>query len=165
MQAQQVFESFQTQELLIETKADFDIVNTRCPLSLWEISTPVRGLECEHLQCYDADAYVDVNIKTRNVEKRWQCPVCSKLVRPEDLIVDEFLAEGMKTAKEELKINAEEGLMKRFKLHSGRWEVLADEELEGEGSDDEDEPDGSAKRRRSDNGATSQTMADEIILD
>ena len=169
-QAQEVFDSLQSQELLIETKADFDIVNTRCPLSLWEISTPVRGVECEHLQCYDADAYVDVNIKTRNVEKRWQCPVCSKLVRPEDLIVDEFLFEGMQKAKAELKINAEEGLMKRFRLEGARWVILADEELEGEGSDDEDDSSHQRlKKRKSEfsNEKNQQEIPgnDEIILD
>lgn len=124
---------------MIETKADFDIVNTRCPLSLWEIDTPVRGIECEHLQCYDANSYVDVNIKIRNVEKRWRCPVCSKLARPEDLIVDEFLLEGMRGAKVALQVSVEEGLMKRLKLDTNRseWDILEDEELQGEGSDDE----------------------------
>lgn len=163
-QAHEVFESLQSQELLIETKADFDIVNTRCPLSLWEICTPVRGVECEHLQCYDADAYIDVNIKTRNVEKRWQCPVCSKLVRPEDLIVDEFLSLGIRLARESLKIPSEDGLMKRFRLGAGAdWEILADEELEGEGSEDEEEP----KRRRTgdDQHTGTAAAADEIILD
>ena len=166
-QAQVVFNSLQTQELVIETKADFDMVHTRCPLSLWEISTPVRGVECEHLQCYDADAYVDVNIKTRNVEKRWKCPVCSKLARPEDLVVDEFLLAGMETIKAELGVSPEDGLMKRLKLDvsKGAWEVMEDEELEGEGSDDEDADEedldgGVSKRRRNED-----VVAEEIILD
>ena len=164
-QAQLVFNSLQTKELVIETKADFDIVNTRCPLSLWEIDTPVRGIECEHLQCYDANSYVDVNIKIRNVEKRWRCPVCSKLARPEDLIVDEFLLEGMRGAKVALQVSVEEGLMKRLKLDTNRseWDILEDEELQGEGSDDEYEEDygGAAKRRRKEDTAA----AEEIILD
>jgi hypothetical protein len=160
--AQLVFNSLQSQELVIETKADFDIVHTRCPLSLWEIDTPVRGIECEHLQCYDADAYVDVNIKTRNVEKRWKCPVCSKLTRPEDLVVDEFLLSGMRSARRELGLPDDEGLMKRLKLErGGEWAILEDEELEGEGSDDEGDFESDIKRRKK----KDSEPAEEIILD
>lgn len=163
-QAHQAFIALQSQELIIETKADFDIVHTRCLLSLWEISTPVRGVECEHLDCYDADSYVDVNIKTRNVEKRWRCPICSKLTRPEDLIIDEFLVSGMAMARAELGLPEDEPLLKRLKLDSQRgvWLLLEDEALEGEGSDDEDhstdQPD--QKRRKKEEGEQ-----DEIILD
>jgi hypothetical protein len=163
-QAHQAFIALQSQELMIETKADFDIVHTRCPLSLWEISTPVRGVECEHLDCYDADSFVDVNIKTRNVEKRWRCPICSKLTRPEDLIIDEFLVSGMAMARAELGLPEDEPLLKRLKLDSQRgvWLLLEDEALEGEGSDDEDhatdQPD--QKRRKKEEGDQ-----DEIILD
>lgn len=163
-QAHQAFIALQSQELIIETKADFDMVHTRCPLSLWEISTPVRGVECEHLDCYDADSYVDVNIKTRNVEKRWRCPICSKLTRPEDLIIDEFLVSGMAMARAELGLPVDEPLLKRLKLDSQRgvWLLLEDEALEGEGSDDEDhatdQPD--QKRRKKEEGEQ-----DEIILD
>lgn len=163
-QAHQAFIALQSQELIIESKADFDVVHTRCPLSLWEISTPVRGVECEHLDCYDADSYVDVNIKTRNVEKRWRCPICSKLTRPEDLIIDEFLVSGMAMARAELGLPEDEPLLKRLKLDSqrGEWLLLEDEALEGEGSDDEDDatdqPD--QKRRKKEDGDQ-----DEIILD
>jgi hypothetical protein len=164
--AHEAFVSMQSQDLMIESKADFDIVHTRCPLSLWEISTPVRGIECEHLECYDADSYIDVNIKTRNVEKRWRCPVCSKLARPEDLIVDEFLASGMVTARKSLALPADEPLLKRFKLHTQRreWELLEDEALEGEGSEDEGEEESGAhpeqKRQK-----TSTAAEEEIVLD
>jgi hypothetical protein len=162
-QAHANFLSLQSQELIIETKADFDILHTRCPLSLWELSTPVRGIECEHLDCYDADSYVDVNIKTRNVEKRWRCPVCSKLVRPEDLVIDEFLVDGMSKARSELQLPSDEPLLKRFKLDAQKrvWITLEDEALEGEESDDEesDETGPDQKKRKKDE------VDEEIILD
>jgi hypothetical protein len=156
-QAHAAFTALQSQDLVIESKADFDIVHTRCPLSLWEISTPVRGIECEHLDCYDADSYVDVNIKTRNVEKRWRCPVCSKLTRPEDLIIDEFLVSGMRMARNALSLPTDEPLLKRLKLHTqkGEWELLEDEALEGEESEDEDEQQDFKKPK----------IDEEIILD
>lgn len=161
-QAHAAFVALQSQDLVIESKADFDIVHTRCPLSLWEISTPVRGVECEHLDCYDADSYVDVNIKTRNVEKRWRCPVCSKLARPEDLIIDEFLVSGMSMARSALNLPADEPLLKRLKLNTqkGEWELLEDEALEGEGSEDEDEVVPDQKKRKKD-----EKIEEEIILD
>jgi hypothetical protein len=160
--AQATFESLQTGDIVIETRADFDIINTRCPLSLCEIETPVRGIDCEHIQCYDADAYVDVNIRTRNVEKRWICPVCLKIVRPEDLIVDEFVLGAIARAKEEIGLDEYGGFMKRLKLDmsSGQWEVLPDEEAEGEGSEDEEIHDGDRPTKRN------RTEVDEeIILD
>jgi hypothetical protein len=147
---------------VIETKADFDIIHTRCTLSLCEIETPVRGIDCEHIQCYDADAYVDVNIRTRNVEKRWICPVCSKIVRPEDLIVDEFVHDAIKKAKDVIGLDDYGSFMKRLKLdmNSGQWEVLPDEEAEGEGSEDEDDFDERPSKRN--RGAD---VDEEIILD
>lgn len=148
--AQVAFDSLQSGELVIETSANFDIVHTRCPLSLCEMATPVRGVDCEHIQCYDADAYIDVNIRTRNVEKRWKCPVCCKIVRPEDLIVDAFLQ------------NECQGEVKRVKLNIalGYWEVLPDEDAEGEGSDDELIEPTNKRTRKSD-----EEDISEIVLD
>jgi len=166
--AQANFDSLQTSDIVIETRADFDIIHTRCPLSLCEMETPVRGIECEHIQCYDADAYVDVNIRTRNVEKRWICPVCSKIVRPEDLIVDEFVLDAIKKAKDDIGLDEYGGFMKRLKLNFadggvGNWEVLPDEEAEGEGSDDEDDDEvsGGPVAKKSRGGGEEE----EIILD
>jgi hypothetical protein len=159
--AQSVFDSLQTQELVIETKADFDILQTRCALSLCEMDTPVRGVDCEHIQCYDADAYIDVNIRTRNVEKRWHCPVCSKIVRPEDLIVDGFVLEGIGKAKQEAAVDEEDdgGYLKRLRLDTtlGAWEEMPDEDIEGEESDDEND----SKRQKVDSADT----VTEIVLD
>jgi hypothetical protein len=160
-QAQEAFNALQSQELVIETRADFEIVYARCPLSLWEITTPVRGADCEHLDCYDADAYVDVNIKTRNVEKRWKCPVCAKQVRPEDLVVDEFFLAAMQRGRKELSLPADEPLLRRFRLdvRKGEWEMLEDEELEGEGSEDEEYDETTSKRQKT------ATPEEEIVLD
>ena len=160
-QAHAAYIALQSQELVIESRADFDVVHARCPLSLWEISTPVRGADCEHLDCYDADAYVDVNIKTRNVEKRWKCPVCSKQARPEDLVVDEFFLAAMHAARKDLGLPADEPLLRRFRLDTkkGDWEMLEDEELEGEGSDDEDQDTDGVKRQRV------SVPEEEIVLD
>ena len=158
------FESLQSGDIIIETRADFEIINTRCPLSLCEMDTPVRGVECEHIQCYDADSYVDVNIRTRNVEKRWICPVCSKIVRPEDLIVDEFVLDGINSGKSHVGLDEYGGFLKRIKLDIGKkaWEVLPDEEAEGEGSEDED--DESHKRPRH-HGGDGGDQSSEIVLD
>ena len=160
----ETFEALQTgDDIVIETRADFEIINTRCPLSLCEMDTPVRGIDCEHIQCYDADSYVDVNIRTRNVEKRWICPVCSKIVRPEDLIVDEFVLDAINSAKSVVGLDEYGGFLKRLKLdiQRGEWEVMPDEEAEGEGSDDEDDEQVSKRPRHTND----HNDSSEIVLD
>ena len=121
----------QSNDLLIASNFEGDIVSTRCPLTLSEIQVPVRGGSCMHLQCYDLAAYVDVNHKMRNVEKRWKCPVCNRTVKPEDLVVDTLFQEVCVARQEP----------RRLRLRVGdadvrtAWEELPDEELVGEAED------------------------------
>jgi hypothetical protein len=160
-QCQYQFDQIQksSDDLVVQTSTDFDIFSTRCPLSLCEMDTPVRGIDCEHIQAYDAESYIDVNLKTRNVEKRWKCPVCSRITRPEDLIVDEFVKQGMEKARKEVDID-ECGLIKRFKLHvsTASWEILPDEAIQGQESESEDE-------YPNEPGVKKQKVEAEIILD
>ena len=134
-------------ELRVETSLDADVMRSRCPLSLCEIETAVRGEDCEHLQCFDADAYVDVNMRLRNVEKRWRCPICAKVVRPEDLAVDAWVGEAIVAGRKE---SGRDSI--RLRLGSvGNWEVLPEEDAQGEGSEDEDDVGPAIKRPRQEN--------------
>ena len=141
----------QSSDLSVESAGHEDVIKSRCPLSLCEIQTPVRGEDCEHLQPFDAESYVDVNMRLRNVEKRWRCPVCSAITRPEDLMVDSWAEQGMKWAREvrrgealRLRLVRQGGLgsiLSDFTAGGTLWELLPDEDVAGEGSEDEDESD------------------------
>lgn len=63
----------------------------RCPLSFEKTVIPVRGEECRHLQCFGLGAYLESNMKMRSMNNRWTCPVCSNVLKPEDLRIDSFV--------------------------------------------------------------------------
>ena len=151
----------QSAELQVDQSTwDGDIMRSRCPISLCEIEVPVRGSDCEHLQTFDAEAFIDVNMRVRNVEKRWRCPVCSKLAKPETLEVDAFVAEGINQAR----IEEPAALTVRLQLKAGpapHWEILPEELAQGEGSDDEE--DDHPKRARV--SADQASAENEVVLD
>eukprot|EP00927_Polykrikos_kofoidii_P035022 TRINITY_DN29606_c0_g2_i1.p1 TRINITY_DN29606_c0_g2~~TRINITY_DN29606_c0_g2_i1.p1 ORF type:complete len:880 (+),score=146.74 TRINITY_DN29606_c0_g2_i1:54-2642(+) len=63
----------------------------RCPLSFERVQIPVRGEQCMHLQCFGLGAYLESNMKMRALNNRWTCPVCSTVLKPQDLRVDAFV--------------------------------------------------------------------------
>jgi len=147
----------QSAELQVDQSSwDSDIMRSRCPISLCEIEVPARGADCEHLQTFDAEAFIDVNMRVRNVEKRWRCPVCSKVAKPETLEVDSFVAEGISRAR---LADPEAGTIRLQLLltPNPHWEVLPEEAAQGEESEDEqDEP----KRSR-----VSEPEGREVVFD
>ena len=157
----------QSNDLLIASTFEGDIISTRCPLTLSAISTPVRGMHCLHLQCFDLAAYVDVNHKMRNVEKRWKCPVCNRIVKPEELVVDKLF--------EQICVADKEPCRHRLTLGGdlSAWELLPDEELVGEESEGSDhEPtniDSKPSKRPRLSDKTTETQStkpnEQIVLD
>jgi len=63
-------------------------VSLRCPLSLMRIKNPVRGDECQHIECFDLGSYLSVNQNHPSFE----CPICSSPVMFDDIIVDSYFA-------------------------------------------------------------------------
>lgn len=63
----------------------------RCPLSFERCVIPVRGEQCMHLQCFGLQAYLESNMKMRALNNRWTCPVCSTVLRPQDLRIDGYV--------------------------------------------------------------------------
>lgn len=44
----------------------------KCPITCKRIQLPARGHECKHIQCFDLEAYLQINCEKGN----WRCPVC-----------------------------------------------------------------------------------------
>jgi len=63
----------------------------RCPLSFERVVIPTRGEGCMHLQCFGLGAYLESNAKMRALNNRWTCPVCSCVLRPQDLRIDGYV--------------------------------------------------------------------------
>merc|ERR1740120_359762 len=55
------------------------------------VDLPVRGANCEHLQCFGLEAYLQINRQMRAFNNRWVCPVCTLVLRPPDLVIDQYV--------------------------------------------------------------------------
>lgn len=59
--------------------------NLKDPLSHCQIDTPVRGINCDHLECIDFTTY----LRYANESGIWQCPICSQSLLLDEIRVDE----------------------------------------------------------------------------
>jgi len=74
----------------------------RCPITMERIKDPVRGIQCQHLQCFSLDAYLQSNRQMRAFNNRWKCPVCTLILRPDDLTFDPYVDEVLAATSEEV---------------------------------------------------------------
>merc|ERR1719284_292939 len=73
----------------------------RCPITLERFaSAPARGESCRHLQCFDLEAYLVANYRTRAFNNRWRCPLCDTELRPQDLRIDAFVESVLRSTQE-----------------------------------------------------------------
>jgi len=82
----------------------------RCPVSMDRIQVPVRGHDCSHIQCFDLEAYLTSNQQMRAFNNRWVCPICSLVLRPDDLCKDAYVEQVLaKTSADldEVTLNAD----------------------------------------------------------
>lgn len=105
-------------------------VSLVCPLSQSRMTYPCRGIHCGHLQCFDAEAYIEFNhnqkMKTKVKkpggrvqhvgDKRWICPVCHKLAPSNHLYIDRTV----------LKIARETSALEVEFDRSGSWKLMDD---------------------------------------
>jgi len=62
-----------------------------CPITMDRVQEPVRGENCQHLQCFSLSPYLVINSKMSAFNKRWVCPLCSLVLRPNDLRIDAYV--------------------------------------------------------------------------
>ncbi|CAN8010600.1 unnamed protein product, partial [Ixodes pacificus] len=61
-------------------------VSLNCPLKKTRLQVPCRGVDCRHVQCFDALAYLELNEST--LRPSWRCPVCDQSVKVKELRID-----------------------------------------------------------------------------
>ena len=59
-------------------------LNGVCPLTRKLISTPARGKNCPHADCFDLSGFLTFGFKFGT----WACPICHKLIHADDLRID-----------------------------------------------------------------------------
>ncbi|GAA5876930.1 hypothetical protein JCM3774_000542 [Rhodotorula dairenensis] len=62
------------------------------PLSYARIETPIRSVHCQHIACFDAVTWFEMNEQT----PQWMCPICSKTLKVEDMLVDGYFEDILK---------------------------------------------------------------------
>ncbi|XP_047091381.1 E3 SUMO-protein ligase SIZ2-like [Lolium rigidum] len=70
----------------IEVVADSVSVNLRCPMTGSRIKVAGRFKPCVHMGCFDLEAFVELNQRSR----KWQCPICLKNYSLDNLIIDPY---------------------------------------------------------------------------
>ncbi|EPQ27442.1 uncharacterized protein PFL1_04980 [Pseudozyma flocculosa PF-1] len=67
-------------------------MSLKCPLSYTRMTTPSRSTHCPHVACFDAYSFYSINEQTPS----WSCPHCNQTIRPDDLIVDDYVGDIIK---------------------------------------------------------------------
>ena len=47
--------------------------SVKCPITYRRITIPARGHDCKHIQCFDLESYLKLNVDKGS----WKCPVCA----------------------------------------------------------------------------------------
>ncbi|KAG7163410.1 E3 SUMO-protein ligase PIAS3-like, partial [Homarus americanus] len=74
----------------LQEDADCEIATTSlrcslmCPLGKMRMMLPCRASTCDHLQCFDASLYLQMNER----KPTWTCPVCDKSAVYDCLVID-----------------------------------------------------------------------------
>ncbi|KAF2965783.1 hypothetical protein GQX73_g7785 [Xylaria multiplex] len=63
------------------------VLSLKCPLSYMRLRTPCRSILCLHIQCFDADSYLQL----QEQGPQWVCPICNQSAPFENLAVDEYV--------------------------------------------------------------------------
>lgn len=71
-------------------------VPVKCSYSMELIENPARGVECDHVQCFDLSRFLRINLTTKT--NRWRCPFCKNFVF--GLTRNEYFEEILKKARE-----------------------------------------------------------------
>ncbi|GAA5871066.1 hypothetical protein JCM8547_005348 [Rhodosporidiobolus lusitaniae] len=67
------------------------------PLTFCRIDTPVRSVQCNHIACFDAATWFEMNEQTPT----WLCPICSKTLKVDDMIVDGYFEDILAVCPED----------------------------------------------------------------
>ncbi|KAG0220264.1 SUMO ligase siz1 [Mortierella sp. NVP41] len=91
--------------MIEDRNKDEDIMATsstlslKCPLGFQRITIPCRSSYCQHLQCFDAYTFFNLNEQTPT----WNCPVCSRIMHSwEEIVVDGYFKDILKSTPESL---------------------------------------------------------------
>ncbi|KFH46851.1 Zinc finger MIZ domain-containing protein-like protein [Hapsidospora chrysogenum ATCC 11550] len=105
------------------------------PFSATMVEVPVRGVDCEHMECFDLGNWLASRPSKKSgggepsLADCWKCPICGRDARPHRLHIDDFLVE----VRAELLADGKQRTKRIQVAADGSWVPVA----EPEDSDDE----------------------------
>jgi len=95
----------------VDMGVDSMFATVKDPLSKTRMELPARGVNCIHMQCFDAIQFLKMNEQ----KQTWTCPLCKKKVKFEDIEVDEFFLNILQSSN--LSTDSEDVIL----LQDGSW--------------------------------------------
>lgn len=106
---------------------------------------PVRGNNCLHRECFDLDTFLETrNSKPKRPQQptlidMWRCPICSGDARPQNLLIDDFLASVRDSLMQQGLVDVKAIWIDQH----GKWRPKVDEKTgvsgDGDGYDESDD--------------------------
>ncbi|CAI6372261.1 unnamed protein product [Macrosiphum euphorbiae] len=95
------------------------VVSIKDPLSKLRMKLPARGVDCMHLECFDAIQFLKMNEQ----KQTWKCPLCRNKIKFENIVICEYF----------LKILQSKDLIEEcdnvFFFKDGTWSVRKNREF------------------------------------
>ncbi|CAH2351614.1 hypothetical protein CLIB1423_04S02036 [[Candida] railenensis] len=91
-------------------------ISLRDPVTRARMNYPCKSIFCEHIQCFDALAYIQLQSQVPT----WQCPICNKDVNVNDLAISDYYHEILRMTDSEVDNVS--------LLTDGSWEVIKEPE-------------------------------------
>jgi len=89
----------QTKKLILDSDTEVATMNLQsslvCPLGKMRMTFPCKANTCQHIPCFDALFYLQMNEKKAS----WICPVCYKPAYYRDLMIDGFFMEILENSE------------------------------------------------------------------
>ncbi len=117
------------------------VLSLKDPVGYTRITTPCRGLGCNHVQCFDAALYLQLQEQAPT----WTCPICNRAAPWEQLALDQYVNDILNlTPKSVEAVNVEPDgkwhIQSENETPSRRTDPTPSEDDDGDDSDDDGDP-------------------------
>jgi len=89
-----------------------------CPITRKKIMTPIRSQDCDHIQCFDLDNYLQSNL----TKSTWECPICNKKAPYHSLVFDIYIGEIIQ--------KVDDNVTGVELMTDGSWKVAEEEQID-----------------------------------
>ncbi|KAI1331282.1 hypothetical protein F5Y16DRAFT_298428 [Xylariaceae sp. FL0255] len=74
------------------------VLSLKCPLSYTRLRIPCRSTTCNHVQCFDANSYLQL----QEQGPQWICPICNNPAPFDSLAIDDYVRDILENTSESL---------------------------------------------------------------